>query len=181
MPFSVLVQKKFSLRATTQAYDTIAIGGTRAKALAPIRKRRTNTNRKIGECEENVIINEIGKNHRAPVNLPAWVDHLNSLRCRSVYSTGAIVHHSTNLLRSTTRSANTKQPLHNSLLTVTTAKGSTIQARQCSTSTQYIKDIEELVQGNKTFRKETLSNYPRFFEESAKGQSKCYVYGIFLH
>jgi hypothetical protein len=26
-----------------------------------------------------------------------------------------------------------------------------------------------------------LSNYPRFFEESAKGQSKCYVYGIFLH
>lgn len=168
MPFTALVQRQFSLRNLAQANDAIAIGQIRGRTIVSNRKRRA------GSINENCQRGrEVGSGNRTPsvgrACPPAWVLHLDSFRHRSFCTTSTAAH-STSLLSPTTRPVTSQQLLYPP--TFGSRAGVTIvQARQCKTSAQYISDIEELVQGNKAFKREILSHYPNFFEESAKGQS----------
>jgi hypothetical protein len=157
MPFSVLVQRQFSLRTVTKARDAVVAGKTLGMATKPTRKRQSNPTMS-GRLDVD----------RVPI--PAWVNHLESFRHRAFCTTSPTQTPSTILLSSTARSPVANKVLHASVLNTTNGSSIT-QTRQCKTSVQYIKDVEELVQGNKVFREETLTSHPLFFEESAKGQS----------
>ena len=160
MPFSALVQRYFALGALNKGHKMVSIGSTRKVATDSIKKRRTQG----ASGFEKIFANSRLVFCRA--NVPAWASHIESFRHRSHGST--TISQPLILLGSAKRSATHHQLLHefarkNGLPMV--------QARHCKTSAQYISDIEELVKGNKTFRSNTLTAYPMFFEESSKGQS----------
>ncbi|KAL9712243.1 hypothetical protein Ac2012v2_005321 [Leucoagaricus gongylophorus] len=159
-----LLQRYFSIGAFNKGHKTVSIGSTRKVATDSIKKRRTQG----ASGFEKIFANSRLVFCRA--NVPAWASHIESFRHRSHGPT--TISQPLILLGSAKRSATHHQLLHefarkNGLPVV--------QARHCKTSAQYISDIEELVKGNKTFRSNTLTAYPMFFEESSKGQKPPYM------
>ncbi|KAJ3566884.1 hypothetical protein NP233_g6717 [Leucocoprinus birnbaumii] len=162
MPFSALVQRQFSLRTSTKALSTVSTGQARGITTNLSRKRRTNPTTETRGLNQSNAANALGLDRTA---IPAWVTHLESFRHRSFCTTS--VPQLTNLLGS---GATTKVPLHGPNL-----GRPAVQTRSCKTTAQYVADIEKLVAGNQVFREDTLTNYPSFFEESAKGQKPPYM------
>lgn len=169
MPFTALVQRQFTLRTFSQAHEAFSIGKTPGITTSTTKRRRA------GLIKENCSGGrEPGSANDAPsedgAHIPAWVRHLDSFRRRSFCAASSVPTRPTALLGSAMRSVTNQQLLHQSIVKPS-ASPSVVQARQCKTSAQYIKDMEELVRGNEMFRQETLRAHPQFFEESAKGQS----------
>jgi len=161
MPFSALVQKHFSLVALNKARGMVSIRPTCIGTANSIKKRYIQATSKSEKSSATSHLRV-----RA-ANVPAWASHLESFRHRSHYSTTASPQ-PLFLLGSAKRSAINQQLAHE----FAGRNGmSMVQVRRCKTSAQYISDIEGLVKGNQTFRNNTLTAHPKFFEESAKGQS----------
>jgi len=160
MPFSALVQRHFSLVALSKARGMISIIPTCIVTANSIKRRYIQATSK----SEKSFATSHFRVHTE--NVPAWASHLESYRHRSHYST--ISPQPLFLLGSAKRFAINQQLPHEFMRRNDV---SMVQARHCKTSAQYISDIEELVKGNQTFRNNTLTAHPKFFEESAKGQS----------
>lgn len=154
MPFTSLVQRQFSLRALAQSHAGVTAPQTRDITVFS-RKRRTGSAEKNGSRATREDI------QRTPI--PAWVTHLDSFRYHSLCTSSTF----NAAIGLTPRSTASLKALHRSV-----PEFIRVQSRHCKTSAQYVDDINELVKGNKTFRQETLINYPGFFEESSKGQSE---------